>query len=275
MTELRDPKTQSRPANGTPDGDDPLHNLYRMSRTAGLGSGDYVAINNTSIASLLLGLTSVLSLLYPLMLLAALAAAVCGVLALIQIRSSNGTQTGRTFAALGILLALGLGGVAAGKIVIGGIEQRRDTQRIREVVTRLSDLIAAKDYPKAYQSLFSENFKKDFPEQEFANRWDSFIPHLGAVQKIEAGERAEIEYLRATGTKRAVIASSIRFEKSQEAGLQPMTLVQADGEWVIDGIAQVFEKAKDDRQQQPIQMPDPTKPQGPAFPMNIGPTAPQ
>ena len=36
-----------------------------MSRTAGLGSGDYVAINNISIVALLLGLASSLALLFP------------------------------------------------------------------------------------------------------------------------------------------------------------------------------------------------------------------
>src|SRR3954471_20757728 len=107
MTELRD-STSTTAANPRPAGDpapdaaDPLHNLYRMSRTAGLGSGDYVAINNTAILSLILGLAGVLSVLYPLLLVVSAAALVCGILALVQIRSSNGTQSGRAFAALGI-----------------------------------------------------------------------------------------------------------------------------------------------------------------------------
>src|SRR3954447_25417468 len=110
MTELRDrtptPTTPSQGpaasgAAGTSGEADPLHNLYRMSRTAGLGSGDYVAINNTSILALILGLAGVLSMLYPLLLIVSAAAVVCGVFAFVQIRSSNGTQTGRGFALLG------------------------------------------------------------------------------------------------------------------------------------------------------------------------------
>jgi hypothetical protein len=269
MTDLREPNSSVLPATGSANGgaDDPLHSLYRMSRTAGLGSGDYVAINNTAILSLLLGLASVLSLLYPFMLLLALAAAVCGVIALVQIHSSNGTQSGRGFAALGILLALSLGGVAGGKVVVAGIEQRRDKGRIGEVVNRLSDLIVAKEYSKAYQTLFSENFKKDFSEQEFANKWESFVPFLGDVKKIGWGERAEFETIRATDSKRAFVQSTIQFGKSQQPGLQPMSFVLADGEWMIESIGQLFEKPKDGKR---VEMPDPTQPQGPEFPIPGG-----
>src|SRR5687768_9014661 len=149
MTELRD-RTQTaatpQPVAGEPAGGgepDPLHNLYRMSRTAGLGSGDYVAINNTAIAALLLGLASALALLWPAALVVAAAAIVCGVVALLQIRSSNGTQTGRAFAVLGILLGLALGGATAGKIVMRRVEHRRDEAKIGELVKQLNDLIVA------------------------------------------------------------------------------------------------------------------------------------
>src|SRR4051794_26864016 len=156
MTELRDrtstPAAPSQaPASGTGTGGeaDPLHNLYRMSRTAGLGSGDYVAINNTAIAALLLGVASTLSLLWPAALVVAAAAIVCGILALIQISSSNGTQSGRALAALGILLALALGGVTGVKMVAASAQHRRDEAKIGELVKRLNDLIVAKQYGQA------------------------------------------------------------------------------------------------------------------------------
>src|SRR5688572_26011279 len=103
MTELRNPTSSQTSSTATASKSvsaeaDPLHNLYRMSRTAGLGSGDYVAVNNTSVLALLLSLASLLSLLSPWVLVVCVAAIVCGVLALKQIRSSNGTQTGSLFA---------------------------------------------------------------------------------------------------------------------------------------------------------------------------------
>src|SRR5687768_5111201 len=108
MTDLRDkPALQAAGSTGAATADpapDPLHNLYRMSRTAGLGSGEYVAINNTSVIAFLMGVASVLALLNPFLLVFAVVAVVLGVMALIQIRSSNGTQTGRAFAIAGILL---------------------------------------------------------------------------------------------------------------------------------------------------------------------------
>ena len=141
------------------DAADPLHSLYRMSRTAGLGSGDYVAINNTSIVAMLLGLASSLALLFPTAIVVGAAAVVCGILALVQIRSSNGTETGRVFAVLGILLGLALGGRAAAKLVIANVQHRRDEAAIGQVIKQLNDHIVAKHYAEAYQSLFSDNFK--------------------------------------------------------------------------------------------------------------------
>jgi hypothetical protein len=262
MTDLREPQSPETRASGASP--DPLHNLYRMSRTAGLGAGDYVAINNTSILALLLGLASVLSLLYPLMLVIALAAVVCGALALAQVRSSNGTQTGRGFAAIGILLGLGFGGASGGKMVIAYAHQRRDEQAIAKVVQRLSDLVAAKQYSEAYRSLFSDTFKSEFSEQDFIARFDALTSYLGPVQKIGWGERAEIDDIRATNTRRAAVSSVIHFQKSPEPASQPMLLVNTGGgeDWMIEGIMQIFEKQPPKGRNS---TPDPNVPQGPTF----------
>src|SRR5690349_508815 len=159
MTDLREPQSpETRTASAAPSsgaGDDPLHNLYRMSRTAGLGSGDYVAINNTSILAFILGLAAVLSTLYPLLLLVSAAAVVCGTMAFVQIRSSNGTQSGRAFALLGILLGLGLGGYAGAKLAMAGVERHQDEAAIDGLVHRLSDLLVQTKYAEAYQTCFS------------------------------------------------------------------------------------------------------------------------
>src|SRR5687768_6049715 len=122
MTELRENPTQPAGASAPAAEPDPLHNLYRMSRTAGLGSGDYVAINNTSVLAFLLGLGGVLALLSPMLIIVPVAAIVCAVLAFFQIRSSNGTQSGQAFAALGVLLGLAFGGVAVGQRVAANVE---------------------------------------------------------------------------------------------------------------------------------------------------------
>src|SRR5215218_496972 len=79
----------------TPGDDDPLSHLHKMSTTAGLGSGDYVAVNGAAVFSLLLGLASMLSMLEEILLIIPLACIIVSVIAWRQINHSNGTQTGK------------------------------------------------------------------------------------------------------------------------------------------------------------------------------------
>jgi hypothetical protein len=244
MTELREENAASASpaAGGNKDDAEALHHLYRMSRTAGLGSGDYVAINNTAIVSLLLGCTSVLSLIYPLMLIVAAAALVCGIIALVQIRTSNGTQTGRTFAAFGILLALALGGVSAYRMAMEYVQKRNDSHAIGKVVDQLSDLIVARQYSQAYNALFSDSFHTAFSEQKFADAWEPLVQRFGAIQKIDWGHQAEFDVIRGTETRRGIIISTVKFEKYPDPARQPMAFILKDGQWLIDDFSQLFPK---------------------------------
>src|SRR3954469_7316845 len=116
-SDVSDPRS---PTTAAADGaaDDPFLKLHKMSTTAGLGSGDYVAINGTAIAALLLGIASALVLFgLHLLLLIPLAGLVCAILAFRQITDNNGTQTGRGLAAVGLVLSIGFGGFSIGKEV--------------------------------------------------------------------------------------------------------------------------------------------------------------
>jgi hypothetical protein len=281
MTDLREPTTPpTQPptaASASPDdAADPLHNLYRMSRTAGLGSGDYVAINNTSILALILGLAGVLSMLYPLLLLVSAAALVCGIMALVQIRSSNGTQSGRTFAILGILLALGLGGLAGARLAIGGIETHREEAAIDDLVKRLSGMLVEKKYEQAYQDCFSDGFKGQFTQQEFVDRWRPFERYAGGIKAFEWGKHADIQETRGSDVKRAAAGSVLRFNNSTDVATQGIGFVKENGQWHIDGIQSLFEKETRSRGGSGGGQPDPRAPQGPApsFPLPGAPGAP-
>src|SRR5215212_4817149 len=85
--------------------DDPLAHLHKMSTTAGLGSGDYVAVNGTAVFALLVGLASALALMSEVLLILPLVAIVASVMAWQQIRNSNGTQTGKGLAIAAMVLA--------------------------------------------------------------------------------------------------------------------------------------------------------------------------
>jgi hypothetical protein len=282
MTDLREPTSPSTPSQSVvpaspDDAADPLHNLYRMSRTAGLGSGDYVAINNTSILALILGLAGVLSMLYPLLLIISAAALVCGIMALLQIRSSNGTQSGRTFAILGILLALGLGGLAGAKLALAGIETHREEAAIDDLVQRLSGLLVARKYDEAYQSCFSVGFKGQFTQQEFVDRWRPFERYAGGIKSFDWGKHADIQETRGSDVKRAAAGSLLKFNDSSNVATQGIGFVKENGQWHIDGIQSLFEKEANGRGGGGGGgQPDPRVPQGPApsFPLPGTPGAP-
>src|SRR4051812_20788417 len=103
--------TVAPPGPGRGAGDeepDPLASLHKMSTTAGLtyGGQEYVAVNVVAVVAVLLAVVGALALVGDILLVIPLAAVVCAIVALQQIRGSNGTQTGRWLAALAILLSL-------------------------------------------------------------------------------------------------------------------------------------------------------------------------
>ena len=264
MTDLRDnPSAAATAAAGTAP--DPLHNLYRMSRTAGLGSGDYVAINNTSVFAFLMGLASVLALVNPFLLLFCVVAVVLGVIALLQIRSSNGTQTGRAFALIGILLALIFGGTTGGKMAMARADRQKNEADVAKVIEQLGQRLAKQEYAQAYGTLFSDKFREDFSQDTFTSRWETIAENAGAVQSVTWMGRSHIEPPNAAGTRRAQTKAEFRFEKSPDASPLTVTLVQQEGEWVIETIGDMFNADAERRSQQQRSAPQ-SPMQGPRLP---------
>jgi hypothetical protein len=182
-----------QPTNAPPD-DDPLAHLYRMSRTAGLGAGEYTSINSLAVASLFFGIASVMVIYGWLLLPVPLVAAILAIAALRQIRNSGGTQVGRLIAAIGLILALGLGGWQLASGGIEAIRTRADRQEIGELVNRLSKDVASNDLTEAY-NLFGPKFHSAFTpemfEQQFKIREDS--PYYGKIKSIQWNGRIEFD----------------------------------------------------------------------------------
>ena len=263
MTDLREHPTRSAGATAVAAEPDPLHNLYRMSRTAGLGSGDYVAINNTSVLAFLLGLAGVLALLTLMMAVIPLAAVICGVLALFQIRSSNGTQTGQAFAVLGILLGLAFGGIAVANTVRANLANRQDERLVAKAVKSLSDMISTDQHAQAYQTLFSDEFRKEFSEDVFTTRWESIKRSTGGIKAIDWGGRAEFETVKGTNTRRGYTKALFKFDKVEEPSPIAITLVEQDGVWMMSRIGDLFDPIQERNQE--MQTMDPRR-QGPMAP---------
>ena len=122
-----DPKQQQtlEPA-GSGNGEvDPLERLHKMSRTAGVGTQDYVAVNSVSVAAMMLGIASALALLDRTLLIVPLAGVICAIVALRQIVHSGGTQTGRSLAWIGLVLCLLFAGGQIARQIIGGVRTAR------------------------------------------------------------------------------------------------------------------------------------------------------
>src|SRR3954451_18973037 len=106
MPQASPPDAQTRDATAEAH----LSQLHKMSTTAGVTNLDYVAVNQTAIIALLLGLASGLAFFGYLLLIIPLVGIVFAIVAIRQITDSNGTQTGKGLAWGGLALCLLFGG---------------------------------------------------------------------------------------------------------------------------------------------------------------------
>jgi hypothetical protein len=137
--------------------DPAMQKLFQMSRTAGVGLADYKAVNVFSVIALLVGIASLIIVLPFIQSTAVLAvpmlALLLGVVGFIQVRRSNGTQTGILLAAAGILLG---GGLMATSFLYRTSIQSQNRVLMTEANTLAQSFathVAAGEYDKAYQLL--------------------------------------------------------------------------------------------------------------------------
>jgi len=165
LPEHRDPSADS----------ESLLHLHKMSTTAGLGSGEYVAINITAVVAALFGVASMLALVNDILLVIPVVGAILSLVALAQIRNSNGTQTGMGLAIIGLLLS---GGITIGLIctrIVVSIHRSQDQQAISSLCTNLGQLVTDKKYDQAY-ALFDGDFQDRVPA-------NLFKIHLATIQE--------------------------------------------------------------------------------------------
>jgi hypothetical protein len=231
---------RSNPAIGE-GGDDPFLKLHKMSTTAGLGSGDYVAINGTAIASLLLGIASALVLFgLHLLLLIPLAGVVCGILAFRQISDSNGTQTGRGLAVIGLLLSLGFGGFTIGKDVIETMRNREDERQIDSVISQLQAAVKADKFDEAYQ-LCDDHFKQRVPQELFVSRMKSAnaSPMLGHITGFQR-KLLKFDADPVTDDRLSDGLVLVSFEKIAGQDRYGMIFRKVSDKWWIDDMPSMF-----------------------------------
>ncbi len=163
---------QSGNANAADSRTDPaMKALYHMSKTAGIGLGDYAAINVLAVVGAIVGAACFLLLIFGdswVMLAIPVAALVICSIALLQISGSNGTQVGRAWAVLGIVLAVAFGGVNVGMRAKVANQQSKDRAALTQLVTKLGSSATTQSTLTSAYDLFHPRFKELVNQDTFA-----------------------------------------------------------------------------------------------------------
>lgn len=225
-----------------PAADGPLAHLHKMSTTAGISSQDYVAVNLPSVFAVILGLVSALAILDPIWLIVPVAGVICAILALRQIGNSNGTQTGRSFAWLGMLLCVAMVSIMGTRQVLAAQRLKADQAQIAELIETLGQHIIAERYESAYH-LFSDRFQqRPVTLQQFTERWKNVRQNelYGKLRAMTWNGRVQIEVEPRTGSRFAYAMALFRFDKIEEPLRQQMSFRQSQGKWLVEDVPQLF-----------------------------------
>jgi hypothetical protein len=225
------------------DQDDAISHLHKMSTTAGVGSQDYVAINNAAIVSVILGMCTALAFLGIPFLIVGAAGIVSGIIALVQIRHSNGTQGGRGLAILGMLLSLALAGSVAAVNIIDWKKEQQDQAEIDQMLEQLGQVVASEQYDKAYQ-FFTPEFHGVLKLEVFRIQLQQYQQYFGRIEGMSSNGRFQF-FAAADGTPVAQTQTMFRFKKptaasqpavSLEPRRVPTSLHKMDGQWRINAM---------------------------------------
>lgn len=240
MTDLRDQQPAAAPA--TDGAADPLGGLYRMSKTAGLASSDYKAVNAPAVVSLILGAMSFLASFEPILLILPIVAIVLGIVAIRQIAGSNGTQTGLPLAVLGIVLALAMGAWAATGKLREAARTQADREQLVSIVSRLGEHVSGGQYQQAYNEIFSPTFRERVGPEEFVNNWRMWQSHpsLGKLKATRSNGLFNFE-VDPTALIRIAQGQMILEYESRTPGDRPeIIFTYRDGQWWVEQIPALF-----------------------------------
>lgn len=242
LQEQRGPVAGSGAAGGNGDS---LSKLYHMSTTAGVGTQEYVAINPTAVAALILGLASVLALLSSMLLVIPAAGVVCGLVAIAQIRRSNQTQTGLALAACGLVLSIGMGGGRGVYHVIKRYHVSSDEQHIARLMQQLGQDLRAGNFDHAYQ-LFNDRFHDRINRPTFENAFLGYkkLATSGTIESIEWNrEPMLMEDTPGSDVSVASAMAFFKFEKDPAPRRSVIVFEKSDGQWRIADIEAIFKNA--------------------------------
>ncbi|MGN6626578.1 MAG: hypothetical protein ACTHLN_08155 [Tepidisphaeraceae bacterium] len=220
-----------------------LSRLHRMSRTAGLGSSDYTAVNTASVIAVLLGAGSAMALMTPIFLILPVIGLVIAGLAIAQIRRSNGTQTGLALAILGLLLCLGFAASTGFKAYKQNQEREHDIATLKDLIHQFGQDLAEQKYADAY-NLADDRFHEQVPLARFQTFFTEMqaAPPVGAIDSFESNGIFGIEQDPETDAKLAVGITLVSTKRlNGEHALRTEFRYRNDnGDWKIYAIPDWF-----------------------------------
>jgi hypothetical protein len=234
------------PSAAVPPGD-PLARLHHMSNTAGVTTQEYVAINLPSVVTVILGMLSLVVLVFHqyVLLVVPAAAIVFGLTALSQIRNSNGTQWGRPLAWAGIVLAVLLGGGEVVQQVVQARAQSSDQQQVAQLLATLGDHLARGDDAAAY-AMFTERFRERVPREKFDAPWAAMRKNVSQLKSVYWNGVPMGFQEDGSGNMMGVAMAVFEFSSGAPAGGRQQVVVRRPpgGAWEIDAIPVLFPEEK-------------------------------
>ncbi|HRK31184.1 MAG TPA: DUF4190 domain-containing protein [Tepidisphaeraceae bacterium] len=228
------PDSTNQPTHPDSSGD-ALSSLYRMSKTAGLATSEYQAVNVASVVAMVLGLASYLATFDAVLLIIPVAGLVTGVIGLYQVARSNGTQTGAWMAILGIVLSLASGAWAGTARYREASRTAADRAALVKLVDDLWENVRSDKLELAY-GLFSESFRQRVTRAQFDQPWNS-LKGPYALKEISSNGLFVFESDPATGLRAASGQIIVRFEDSRLQGDRPSIIfTYRNGRWAIENL---------------------------------------
>jgi len=233
----------------TPDaGIDPVTGLHRMSYIAGLGSQDYVSINLPAVAAAILGVASCLSLIWGWMILVPIAGMAFGVTAIVQVRRSNGTQTGTRAAWIGVALSALFALITGGQRVMEMRQLSIEGQKISVLCQEWGRDIAARQFDKAY-GLYSNRFTDSVSLQDFRSQMEQVQgdQYTGPVVSAAWNGLAQFDSETNSGVITASGMVLVTYQKVAYPARWATYFRRVNGQWKIDSMPDVFTEQKKPR----------------------------
>lgn len=231
-----------------PGGNDHLSELYKMSRTAGLGSQEYVAVNATAVITLLLGLASAAAVLGNILLIIPAIAVGVGFFALRQITNSAGTETGKPLALAGMALALLFVALVGGRALRTSMLVKEEQGRIVALIDEFGQAIKTQHYDAAW-ALCNDRFRQSMTLDDFTAFWTvaSSPEHWGPISNMRSTGILQVEFDPETGRRRAAGQIVIQVPKGE---VRPITIFRkVEDRWLIESMELPFTRRAGAQQQ--------------------------